>query len=273
MTMKTLLAEASQCGATVAIAYLRPGLRGHYDEDRREILLDIRLTMPEMKEALAHELGHALYGHTCSTDSNERQAWRRAAELLVDLTDYVLAEAIDPDPQFIADELGLTRPGVRAYRCSGSSGHVARRAEPVEAFVSAVIVGRLRRDDARDLLVDRAESPDLEALRSERMAVQARLDSIALDFADGSLTSSQLRMATERLRARAAEIEVQTASAGRVDVLGPLIGIDDVRAAWDALGVPRQRAIVDLLVEVTIHPPGRGTRTFRPESVAIAWRS
>lgn len=165
---------------------------------------------------------------------------------------------------------GNARKGVRAYRCSGSTGHFARRALPVEEYVGRVMVARLSRSDASELLADEAH-PDLGALRDEANGARARLDALAIDFADGALTSSQLRAATSRLRERLSEIEAQLSDAGRVDVLGALVGAEDVSAAWDALSIARQRAIVEALATVTLHPIGRGTRTFRPETVGIAW--
>jgi hypothetical protein len=59
------------------------------------------------------------------------------------------------------------------------------------------------------------------------------------------------------------------ADAGRVDVLGPLVLAGDVRAVWEALSVDRQRVVIDALMIIRIMPPGRGTRTFRPETVII----
>jgi site-specific DNA recombinase len=163
-----------------------------------------------------------------------------------------------------------SRPGIRSYRCAGSTGHFARKAEPVEEFVSAVIVARLSREDARDLLSDDAH-PDTAALRDEANGVRGRLDALAVDFADGTLTASQLRTATARLRSRLAELENALADAGRVDILGPLVAAEDVASAWGLLSVARQRAIVGVLARVTLHAPGRGTRIFRPETVGIEW--
>lgn len=163
---------------------------------------------------------------------------------------------------------GNTRKGHRGYRCSGSMGHFARMALPAEDYVSAVVVERLSRPDAALLLSDQ-EQPDLGALRAEAMALRGRLDGVAVEFADGVLTASQLRTITTRLRARLSEVEGATADAGRVDVLGPLVGAEDVRAAWEALTVERQRAVIDLLMVVRLMPPGRGTRTFRPDTVQI----
>lgn len=115
-TMLDLVREAANAGASVHLAYLEPPLKAHCDFQRGEIIVDIRLTMAEKKEALAHEIGHMIEGDTCTTDANERRAFRHAARILIDLTDYVIAESINHDPQAIADELGVTRRMVRVYQ-------------------------------------------------------------------------------------------------------------------------------------------------------------
>ncbi len=166
---------------------------------------------------------------------------------------------------------GGPRRGVRNYRCSASTGHVSRMAEPVEDYVAAVIVARLSLPDATEVLVDHRR-PDLGKLRDDAVALRARLNSAATDYADGNITASQLRTITERIRTKLADVEREMADAGRVDVLGALVGATDVRAAWDALSVDRRRAVVATLATVTVHPPGRGVRTFRPESVGIDWK-
>jgi hypothetical protein len=137
--------------------------------------------------------------------------------------------------------------------------------------VSEVVVARLSRDDAAELLTD-DKQPDIEALRSEAAALRARLDQLATDWADGAMTSSQLRTATSRLKSKLAAVEARMADAGRVDVLGPLVLADDVRTVWEGLSVDRQRVVIDALMIIKIMPPGRGTRTFRPETVIITPR-
>lgn len=166
---------------------------------------------------------------------------------------------------------GGATAGVRSYRCRGSLGHVARRSEPVDEYVTAVVVGRLRRADAVELLIDRA-TPDLDGLRDQATALRSRLDSLAVDFADGAVTASQLRTATTRARTRLAEVEAQMADAGRVDVLGPLVSAVDVEVVWGSLSAARRRTVVDLLMLVTVMPAGRGRRVFDPETVRIEWR-
>lgn len=166
---------------------------------------------------------------------------------------------------------GNARTGVSAYRCSAAMGHFARMAEPVEKYISALVVARLSRPDARTLL--ERDAPDVEAAREEANGIRVRLDALAVDFADGTLTSSQLRIATERLRERLTEVEATIADAGRVDTLGPLFGADDIEEAWEGLGVERQRQVITTLFEkVVLMPPGRGTRHFDPETVPTEWR-
>lgn len=166
---------------------------------------------------------------------------------------------------------GTRYKGVPSYRCSATTGHFGRRADPVDDYVSKVVVDRLTRPDAHDLLIDR-HLPDLDVLRERAVAIRSRLDTLASDFADGVLTASQLRTATERLRANLADAEAKMADAGRVDILGPLVAAADVRSAWDAMSTARQRAVIDTLMTVTIQPPGRGVRNFDPETVRIEWK-
>lgn len=166
---------------------------------------------------------------------------------------------------------GGARPGVAAYRCGDTQGHFARMADPVDEYVGAVAIARLSRPDAQELLDDR-DRPDVDELRGQANAARERLLSIAVEFADGDLTTQQVKAATQRLQARIADLEARLADAGRVDVLGPLVAAENVGRVWDVLDVDRRRAVVETLMNVTIHPPGRGTRTFRPETVQIEWR-
>lgn len=165
---------------------------------------------------------------------------------------------------------GRTRRGERTYRCRAALGHVVRAAEPVERYVGTVIVERLSRQDAADLLVDHSR-PDVAALRTEAAALRKRRDAQVRMHADGDITDAELAAGSRRIRARLAEIADTLAVSGRADLLGPLVHADDVAAAWEAMDTDRQRAVVDELVTVRILPPGRGVRRFRPETVDVQW--
>jgi DNA invertase Pin-like site-specific DNA recombinase len=165
---------------------------------------------------------------------------------------------------------GNARRGVSGYRCSGAFGHFARMSQPVDEHVGAVMIARLSRPDAKGLMnaKPRVDGGDLTL---EAVGVRARMDSMAVEFADGALTASQLRIATERMRDRLRELEEKLADAGRVDVLGPLIAAGDVEAAWGTLAREKKRAVISTLATVVLYPPGRGRRTFDPATVGIEW--
>jgi site-specific DNA recombinase len=163
------------------------------------------------------------------------------------------------------------RSGHATYRCATTPGHLARSVEPVDEYLGEVVVERLSRPDASSLLIDTSR-PDAAELRRRATALRSRLDGLAALFAEGALTAEGVRRESARLKKRLAEVEAQQADAGRVDVLGPLVDAENVRAVWEALGTDRQRAVIDTLMTVTLLAPGRGARTFRPESMIIEWK-
>ncbi len=91
--------------------------RGEFRRDTNTIVLNHRLTGPQVVACLAHELGHARLGHGCSTPANERRAWDYAAALVIAPDEYAAAEArVGPDPAALAVELAVTRRLIEAWR-------------------------------------------------------------------------------------------------------------------------------------------------------------
>jgi len=143
----------------------------------------------------------------------------------------------------------------RIYVCS-TKHHLSREATFCDERVIQRVIARLSRDDARDLLVDH-DRPDVEELRAEQHTLHVRLDQFAIDYADGTITASQLHKGTERLRARLAELEAQMVHIDRAPLLEDLITADDVYGVWLTLPLDRRRAVISLLYEVTLLPrPG-----------------
>jgi len=234
------------------------GLRGHGsvpEHGRRKVEAQHRAQWPAV---VPEETWRAAVEHL--SDPSRRTAPRSGRALLTGLgLCGVCGSAVHG---------GRTVDKVRTYRCSAAYGHLSRSAGPVDAWVGEVVVARLSRPDAADLLIA-TDAPDAEAMSARAMALRSRLGNLADLLADGTLTADAVRSASARLKAELAEVESKMTDAGRVDVLGPLVNAADVAAAWGALGVDRQRAVVATLAIVRVQPPGRGTRTFRPESVVI----
>lgn len=168
--------------------------------------------------------------------------------------------------------VGKTTTGLPAYRCDDHA-HLSRKAAPIDEYVNAYMIARLSRPDAVELFQPAGEQVDVKALREERSAVQSRLDGLAGLFADGVLSGESVRRSSAELRKRLNEID-QKLTSGRESFAAAVVQADDVAAAWWALPLEYRRLLLDALVEVTVHPVGRGNhRGFRPESVEIVPRS
>lgn len=114
--MRELIAHAASLGVSVHVAHIEGSQRGFFDADLNRIVIDYELTPVERDTVLAHELGHAFYGHDCyGNPSFEAAANYYAACLLIDPVKYMAAEAIDPSPAAIAEELGVEPKLVHAF--------------------------------------------------------------------------------------------------------------------------------------------------------------
>ena len=94
----------------------------------------------------------------------------------------------------------------------------------------------------------------------------------AVEFADGKIDSAQLRAGSARFRELIAGHEKVLAERTTDNVLTPLIEAQDITALWESFDNDRKRAVIDVLMEVIVHPTGRGTRVFKPETVEIHWK-
>jgi len=155
------------------------------------------------------------------------------------------------------------------YRCR--SAHLARRLDLVDEVVTGVVLARLARPDAVELLVD-SHIEDADELLGEATAIRAQINDSASLFAEGALTATQFRKVSERLRERLATVEARQSASAPGHVLSDLIGATDPAAVWVGLSLGRRRAVIDLLLEATIRPAGKGAR-FAPDQVQIEWRS
>jgi DNA invertase Pin-like site-specific DNA recombinase len=218
--------------------------------------------------------------------------WRAAVARLKSAMLPGLAGRTGPTPRYLLS--GLAECGIcgahvissttghgknhsRTYRCS-SQRHLVRRAEYIDDFVHLLIVRRLSRPDAIDLLAAPPDRDRLHDAQIEVTAVRERLQHLAVEFADGEITPDQMRVGTERGRLRLAELEAEIAAAGQTNHLASLIVAGDaneVSARWQKLPLSSQRAVIRQLMRVVIlrgrvgRPPQGDP--FDPGTVDITW--
>jgi site-specific DNA recombinase len=167
------------------------------------------------------------------------------------------------------------KPG---YTCR-SGKHVVRDAAELDAYVEAVIIERLRRPDAAELLAPDRRG-DVAALLTRDAALRERLEQLGRDFATGDIDAITLRAGTEQIRHDRERITAELAAASAGSVLAGVADAPDPATVWAGLDLSRKRAIVAVLIDVVILPAHKGRRPgwragepyFDPASVRIDWR-
>jgi DNA invertase Pin-like site-specific DNA recombinase len=176
-----------------------------------------------------------------------------------------------------------------AYRCASrdrqvTGPHVSRRATAVDEVVERVLVARLSRPDAVDLLRRRADAVDVAALNAEIQAVRHQLDALDDDLDAGAISRARWARRNERLKARLDELDKALAGAVRVDPLAGVVGAPDVARVWfgtlpdrsDGLDLGRRRSILDAVVTVTVRRQAPGRRAdgayFDENSLGWDWK-
>lgn len=140
---------------------------------------------------------------------------------------------------------------------------VSMKTTTLENYVTDVILERLSRPDAIDLLSSPASDDQVAQARAERDELTARLESFYEQAAAGQLSSTGLAKMEARLLP---QIEAATSRAQPVpvpQVLRDLVGDRTrVRDAWGRLDIAVRREIVMILMEVRLRPLGRGAKLY-----------
>jgi DNA invertase Pin-like site-specific DNA recombinase len=156
------------------------------------------------------------------------------------------------------------------YGCPGY--HAYRRADQLDAFVTAGILERLSRADVSEALTGR-EDPRVVAARDCARELRAELeDAMSLWKAKRLSVQAYADMEADLLpRIESAEREARRAVIPLALDVPPG---DQVPAWWDGLGHEVRREVVGALVAaVVVEPTGRGCRKIDwPATTAIEWR-
>lgn len=164
-----------------------------------------------------------------------------------------------------------TTAGVQAYTCRRCHG-LSIRTEHVVPWLYDVVAERLSRPDARDLLKGEVDEAEAAAISRELGVAYARLEGIGVDYAEGLLTGQQAKIATETVDAKIAALESRQQDSEKLRVFAGLpLGEPQVSDAVRALPHGRFRAILNLLMTVTIAPVGKGSHVFDPDRVGVEW--
>lgn len=188
---------------------------------------------------------------------------------------------------------GAGKPNKMTYRCrpgmDGSSeqrraAHVARIGEPLDLFVSDLVIDRLitkLEGDAGRLASDTEredDGVDVVMVTAQLTALRERLDGMAVQCALGEIDNQQLASATAALKPKMAEYqavldaskvaEVETEPEDEIIKDGP----EKVAANWAKASPAMRGKVIDRMMTVTVNKVPRGTRVFDDKYIDVQWK-
>lgn len=156
----------------------------------------------------------------------------------------------------------------KAMGVKPGQGCPTRNVAALDDYVTRVVIERMSRPDALDLIDTPSSGVDTAALRTEVAGLRQRLSDLTDAFTSGEIDRTQLTRGTTDLRTKINNAEQALMSALDVSPLSPLVGAEDVAAVWDSLSLGSRREVINTLMTVTILPAPR-VRSFSPTHVRI----
>jgi site-specific DNA recombinase len=155
-----------------------------------------------------------------------------------------------------------------AYACR-DKWCVQRNLDRLDDLVSRVIVARFSQPDA---VAEIRASRSLVEDDSELDELRARWDDLASLAADGTLRPQAVREQSAVLRDKIEKLEARIMAARQVSVASDLAIAEDIAGYWDAMPLPRKRALIQYLMVITVNKQAN-PRRFDPNDVVISWVS
>lgn len=230
----------------------------------------------------ARYAGHASY---CGKRIAAEVTWQP----LVSPETFALVQHRLTDPRRTTNRQGTDRKhlGSGLYRCScglpmrGWSGNryrcengcYSRSGSEIDPLVETLAAERLARPDLADLLAVPVDTERAGELLTKGRRLRDRLATAEADYDAGLIDGRRYATATEKITA-----ELQAVESERVTLLagtGPaaVLAAQRPAEAFRASSLMVRRTTVDYLMQITLRPAPRGSRTFDPASVEITWRA
>lgn len=167
---------------------------------------------------------------------------------------------------------GMDKNRRRIYRCKATD-HLGRVQEPLDEYVTELVLRRLRMDDFRAA----PPTPAVPDHSQRRAELEKRLAELATMFAEGTITGGQLAAGSAPLRDELAQLDNEVGRArAEASAAELLADRDHVAERWEGMTIDEKARVVDLLMRVTVLPAPRGRQPgggyFSPDSIRIEWK-
>ena len=142
------------------------------------------------------------------------------------------------------------------YTCSAGA-HLSRNAAEVDAFVRDVAI-EVMAARGKSLLVPEGAHERMAELNARDAELDGKLRDLGTALADGRLDLPTVEQATAKIRDERQTITDELTAMAAGSVLSGVADAPDVAKAFDQADLSRRRAIVDLLMVVTLKRSRRG---------------
>ncbi|QFG12465.1 serine integrase [Streptomyces phage Alvy] len=165
--------------------------------------------------------------------------------------------------------------GVLVYGCKDTHTRTPRSIADDRA--SKATLARLMFPDFLGQILESQNAQDGQSgaqLQSQAQELRDRLDGLAVAYAEGAISLSQMTAGSTALQKKLEEIESQMVSSAGIPPLDPVKGIAGLIEGWPTLPLPTRRAWVDFCCIVTLNPAkGRHLTSMTVDDhVTIEWR-
>ncbi|MEV7105387.1 recombinase family protein [Streptomyces atroolivaceus] len=164
--------------------------------------------------------------------------------------------------------------GAPVYGCKAT--HTRTPRELADKRVGNSVLARLAFPDfLPSILAANAEQDgDSAGLHVEAKNLRERLDGLALAYAEGAISLSQMTAGTEAIRAKLDAVEGKLTNVTGLPPIDPVAGIAGLIEGWPNLPLPTRRAWVDFTLVVTLNPArGKHAKNMTIEDhVTVEWK-
>ncbi|MFZ3492638.1 recombinase family protein [Streptomyces sp. 5.8] len=164
--------------------------------------------------------------------------------------------------------------GAKVYGCRQT--HTRTPREIAEERATTATLERLNSPDFA-LPIRQARASHGEAsgqLHAEAQSLRERLDGLAVAYAEGHITLSQMTAGSDAVKAKLEEAEAKMSRVTGLPLIDPVHGLPGLIADWACTPLPVRRAWVQFVTAVTLNPAqGRHALKMASEDhVSVQWK-
>jgi DNA invertase Pin-like site-specific DNA recombinase len=158
----------------------------------------------------------------------------------------------------------------KSYWCP-EGNHTHRIAHWIDDFVCEIVETRLSQPKAIANF-EASNEGELEDLDAATQELLERLATLEFDYDEGNIDGNRFKTASDKVKDKLSKLEITRARIVGGFALESVLDKGNPADAFRNASLAVRRAVIDRMVSVIVLPGVKGAKTFRPDSVKIAWK-